>query len=329
MNNKKKIPIKSLLQKGIFKNKKIFLASFNQADGLRASSQLKTKSSIFNNILNKQKKSQIITRTESSKNNNKSCNKEMKKIISSSVEKTAKIKKEHESNLKKINELTKLLFDLEIQNMNLNTDIQNLKDKNTEAKKQINTKDIKIQELTNELNSLKETHENKNQEYLNLRRNNINYYQANTENNIHNHSNIFTNINSEENSNYNSVRDISINEGINRILNNRNNENNDGVEILNNILAERFENTSSERENEDYGEPMTFEQIDALPFYNCPKIEDGNNEEKCEICGFDLCYNDIITKLEKCQHIFHKECLGNFLFEKQGSKCPICKMSIL
>lgn len=329
MNNKKKIPIKALIQNGIiFKNKKLFLAAFNQTNGLRASSQLKSKNSNFNNLLNNHKNSQIQTKTENLKNSNKSCNKGIKNFMSCSTGKIAKIKKEHESNLKKINELTKLLFDLEIQNMNLNSEIQNLKDTGTETKTQINTKDSKIRELTNELNSLKETHENKNQEYLRLRRNNSNYYQANTENNIHSHSNIFTNISSEENNNYHSVREISINEGMNRILDRRINENNEGVEILNNMLSERFGNVSSE-ENEDYGEPMTFEQIDALPFYNCPKIEEGNNEIKCNICGFDLCYNDIVTKLEKCQHIFHKECLGNFLIEKQGSKCPTCKTSII
>ena len=330
MNNKKKLPIKALIQHGvIFKNKKLFLAAFNQTNGLRASSQLKAKSSIFNNLLNKQKKSKMQTKTEGSKNDIKSCNKKLKNIMSCSSGKIAKIKKEHDTNLKKIEELSRILLDLEIQNMNLNSDIQNLKDAGNEIKNQISTKDSKIQELTNELNTLKETHENKKQEYFRLRRNNSNYFQANTENNIYSHSNIFTNISSEENNNYHSVREISINEGMNRILDNRLNQNNEGVEMLNNIISERFGDGSSEVENEDYGEPMTFQQIDALPFYNYPKIEDGNNEEKCVICGFDLCFNDVITKLEKCQHIFHKECLGNFLIEKQGSKCPICRMSIL
>ena len=145
MNNKKKIPKKALIQNGIiFKNKKLFLAAFNQTNGLRASSQLKSKNSNFNNLLNNHKNSQIQTKTENLKNSNKSCNKGIKNFMSCSTGKIAKIKKEHESNLKKINELTKLLFDLEIQNMNLNSEIQNLKDTGTETKTQINTKDSKI-----------------------------------------------------------------------------------------------------------------------------------------------------------------------------------------
>ena len=77
----------------------------------------------------------------------------------------------------------------------------------------------------------------------------------------------------------------------------------------------------------DFGEAMTFQQIDNLPIINYPKKE--NNDEKCPLCEFPFYFNDRVTKLENCPHIFHKECLGNFLMHKKASKCPVCKVSII
>ena len=89
-----------------------------------------------------------------------------------------------------------------------------------------------------------------------------------------------------------------------------------------NIIKSTFLN-----EDEDFGEPMTFQQIDNLPIINYPNKD--NNDEKCTLCEFPFCYNDRVTKLEKCQHTFHKECLGNFLLHNKASKCPICKVSLI
>ena len=72
---------------------------------------------------------------------------------------------------------------------------------------------------------------------------------------------------------------------------------------------------------------MSFDQIDNLPIINYPKKE--IYDEKCGLCEFILCFNDRVTRLEKCQHIFHIECLGNFLVHKKASKCPICKSSLI
>ena len=80
-------------------------------------------------------------------------------------------------------------------------------------------------------------------------------------------------------------------------------------------------------EDGDFGEAMTFQQIDNLPIINFPKKE--NYDEKCPLCEFPFYFNDRVTKLENCQHTFHKECLGNFLMHKKASKCPVCKISII
>ena len=79
------------------------------------------------------------------------------------------------------------------------------------------------------------------------------------------------------------------------------------------------------RENNEDGPPMTYEQLQNLQSSTYPR---NNNNEKCIICGFDFCFNDIFTKLI-CNHIFHKNCLINRLSARQSSKCPTCKASII
>ena len=66
------------------------------------------------------------------------------------------------------------------------------------------------------------------------------------------------------------------------------------------------------------------EQIEALPSEKYPQKD--AYDEKCILCGFNLCYK--INKLEQCQHIFHKECFGNFLIHWQAFNCPIWKASL-
>ena len=109
-------------------------------------------------------------------------------------------------------------------------------------------------------------------------------------------------------------------------LNNMNNlqiPQNNNINSSTNIIKSVFLN----EDNEDFGEPMSFDQIDNLPIINYPKKE--IYDEKCGLCEFILCFNDRVTRLEKCQHIFHIECLGNFLVHKKASKCPICKSSLI
>jgi hypothetical protein len=100
------------------------------------------------------------------------------------------------------------------------------------------------------------------------------------------------------------------------------NNNNNNINSSTNIIKSTFLN-----EDDDFGEPMNFDQINNLPIINYPKKE--IYDEKCPLCEFAFCFNDRVTKLEKCQHTFHKECLGNFLVHKKASKCPICKVSLI
>ena len=72
---------------------------------------------------------------------------------------------------------------------------------------------------------------------------------------------------------------------------------------------------------------MTYEQIESLPSESYPR--NNNNNEKCYICGFEFCYQDIVTKLEKCHHTFHRNCLINRLSSTNSSQCPSCNISII
>ena len=96
---------------------------------------------------------------------------------------------------------------------------------------------------------------------------------------------------------------------------------NNNINSSTNIIRSTFLN-----EDDDFGEPMNFDQIDNLPVINYPKKD--IYDEKCPLCEFPFCFNDRVTKLEKCQHTFHKECLGNFLVHKKASKCPVCWDSV-
>ena len=79
-------------------------------------------------------------------------------------------------------------------------------------------------------------------------------------------------------------------------------------------------------EANEEGPPMSYQQLQALPSYN---YQGRNSKDKCNICDFDLCYNDLVTTLNKCNHTFHKNCLVNRLSTRRSSKCPNCKVSII
>ena len=64
-------------------------------------------------------------------------------------------------------------------------------------------------------------------------------------------------------------------------------------------------------QNDEEGPAMTYEELQAFPSSTYPR-NINNSTEKCDICYFDFCYNDVVTKL-RCNHTFHKNCLVNRL----------------
>lgn len=103
---------------------------------------------------------------------------------------------------------------------------------------------------------------------------------------------------------------------------------------LNTLLSQIMMNADADSNKEDSDDSnlnpnnnnsqgLSYEELQELPV----TLYDSSNEEKCVLCEFELCVNDFIIKLTKCQHVFHKECLVRFL--SKSSKCPVCKQSVL
>jgi hypothetical protein len=267
-------------------------------------------------------------------NNIKTKNYFIKKNYDSlSNEKVQKNQILHQDNLKKLKNYEKLLDELEKKYISLSNDIDQLENEEDSLKNDLKTKEDEEKELNTELENIKNLNDEKNRELLHLMNTNIQQQNERLNNNNNNNNNSVNN-NSQPNNNSNNHQEnhISINDLLNRVLAMQRSdyeENNEEGEN-NNIMQQSINNSIIDDNGEygkDLGPPMPFEQIDSLPVEKYPKKD--TYEEKCVLCKFNFCYNDSITKLAQCQHIFHKECLGNFLIRKQGSKCPICKVSLI
>lgn len=335
MDDKKNTPNKNLVQNEIPKNKIFFLPSCKPIDIRQVSSQFrqcniryfpnnneKTKSKNFN--INSIKNTNIFRLNAASKYK-----------VSLSQEKEDKTRKIHEENEKKMKELQKILEDLEKKNISFDNEINKLSNDENNLKNDLQKKDDEEKELTTELDNLKNINEEKNREYLHLQQ--ISQENANNNNGLNNNNrprqraHNINNNNPENNNEDDQASEIDL---LNRLLRLQrqvmgNNEGERGVEGEGNNIDNSLNNSNYdliELLNEDLGPPMTLEQIEALPSEKYPKKD--TYDEKCILCGFNLCYNDSINKLEQCQHIFHKECFSNFLINRQASKCPICKVSL-
>ena len=250
--------------------------------------------------------------------------KEIKKEeLSLHKEKINKDKIIHENNLRVIEMLQADLDNTEKDNELLLQEMESLK----EQKKELQEKYEKIRDdLENEkteLEELKDINDEKNREYIqlmHLRHQNI----MNNPNSNSNDSNRNNNINDRNNNNErpNGFTLGDLMDGL-LLYSRMRGESNGGDDQGPNLPFIIFHGNDS---NDD-GPPMSYSQIESLPSSNYPR--NNNNNEKCTICGFEFFYNDLVTKLIKCNHTFHKTCLANRLSARQGSKCPICKISII
>ena len=229
------------------------------------------------------------------------------------------IRKIHESQLLKIQQLEKELKQIENQNelveneMKVLTSEQNkLSDKYNKIIKEIDFEKINLEKI-------KDKNRLKNHEYLQKLR---------IKEEIDNKENIRYGQDGENNSNTNS---------------NDNDENRftDALNGFNFLLnLSRFRRMAAEEEEEDdndnnednddghndEGPPLTYNQLQSLP--SSKYLKKDNSTEKCIICEFEFCYNDEVTTL-KCNHSFHKNCIINRLRARNSSKCPNCRTSII
>ena len=324
---------KNLLESESFpKNKRILFQSKNNQNNLQLSSQFRTNNKRYFDQINEQKEEENKSKLKDNSFYN-STKYPIYKLPNDTLKKNiSKNKIVHENNLKKIEEYEKLLKELENKNNLLSKDINELQKKEGNLKNQLKSKEDEEKELNTELNNLKNINEEKRNEVINLmnlnhiNNNNIGLNNNSQINNINMNNPLSNNI---EQRNINQNEQVPINNALNSLIPNQrqvigNNEEigNPFDDSINNIINMGFVGGF----DEDLGPPMTFQQIDALPFERYPSKD---NQEKCLLCGFPFCFNDNIIKLVQCQHIFHKVCLENFLMNRQASKCPQCKASLI
>jgi len=323
---------KNLLEDDSFsKNKRILFQTKFNPNNLQLSSQFRTNNKRYFEQYNEQKEEENKLKQKDNTFYNstkypiyKLSNDALKKNIS-------KNKKAHENNLKKIEEYEKQLKELGNKNNLLSKDINELQKKEGNLKNELKSKEDEEKELNTELNNLKNINEEKKNEVINL----MNSNHINNNNSLNNNTQINNiNMNNPQNNsieqrNINQNEQVPINNALNRlmpiqrqIIGNNEEIGNPIDDSINNSLNMAFLGGF----DEDLGPPMTFQQIDALPFERYPSKD---SQEKCLLCGFPFCFNDNIIKLVQCQHIFHKVCLENFLINRQASKCPQCKASLI
>ena len=223
--------------------------------------------------------------------------------LKTETEKTSKNDKNHENNLKLIESLQKELYNIEKENAEMSKNIIILKKENRQFNDEYNKINNDIQTQKNECENLKQVSITKKREFLNL---------------------IVTRTQRERALN---LIERVINNARNNNTANRRNRRAELNRIAFRSAIERLVDLYRRRRDDENDPPIPYEQIQNLPSSFYPR--NNRNNEKCTLCGFVFCYNDVIIKLTHCNHIFHKNCLVNRLTIRQSSRCPICKISVL
>ena len=216
-----------------------------------------------------------------------------------------KDKEIHDNNIIIIEKLQKELNNIENQNKSITNEINLYKNNEKKLNEDYNNIINDIESENNECNNLKETTIAKKREFINLV-----MVKNQQERGLILFERLSNNISNRTNGN---ISRENIRDNLNRVA-------------LRSAI-ERLVDLYRRRRNNDNDPPIPYEQIQSLPTSRYPRNNWKN--EKCTICGFVFCYNDVIIQLQNCNHIFHKNCLVNRLTIRQTSKCPICKVSII
>jgi hypothetical protein len=76
----------------------------------------------------------------------------------------------------------------------------------------------------------------------------------------------------------------------------------------------------------EYIQRVRPESINTITENNETEIVIDDNDI-CTICTDDFTITDVMINLPKCNHIFHKQCIGRWLTEFKN-KCPLCNTDV-
>ena len=115
----------------------------------------------------------------------------------------------------------------------------------------------------------------------------------------------------------NDFRDFGINININGV--NINPNNNANIHVNN--YDDNDEGNNQNLSDFEKKKHNLFLEMDEYQYKHIQKYE-SRKETECAICLGEFLGPDIIKAFYKCEHIFHKKCLLNWL--KTKNKCPLC-----
>ena len=177
-------------------------------------------------------------------------------------------------------------------------------------------------ELANELNERKNLITQIRNNIAILDNNNRNQIPSTNQNsNRPAYPNINQNSNRYVNPNSNRYVNPNINQNVNQRVNNVNQNTNSNIaqnSVYNSNVLFNDKNLSDFDKKKD----NLFLEMDQFQYKHIQKY-DSRRETECAICLEEFKRNDIIKEFYKCRHIFHKDCLKNWL--KRSNACPLCK----
>lgn len=79
-------------------------------------------------------------------------------------------------------------------------------------------------------------------------------------------------------------------------------------------------------ETKGMAKEMEFPEFPSLPVARYEDLggEDGEREDICSICLVGYEGEDAVTKLGTCGHVFHLNCIEQWILRNQFS-CPLCR----
>ena len=145
-------------------------------------------------------------------------------------------------------------------------------------------------------------------------------------NNVDINNNMNQNVINDINNAMNQLNNFGFNinnlNNFNNNINNNNNNNNNNNDNNNNNNNINLDNTDSYLSQFDDAKKKIILEMDEFQYKHIQRY-DSRKETECAICLNEFIRTDIIKAFYKCDHIFHKRCLLEWL--KKSDCCPLCK----